>query len=73
MMKCPYIGFFAYASSCPSCLTLVPQHHLPDEPPIPKSLSQVLLWGVGEQGTQTKTRTLKSNSEITKFQAGIKA
>lgn len=71
-MKYPYIGFFAYTSSCPSCLTLVPQDYLPDEPPIPKSLSQVLLWQ-GGGGAQIKTRTLRSNSEITKFQVGIKA
>lgn len=72
MMKCPCIGFFAYISSCLSCLTLVPQDQQPDEPPIPKSLSQVLLWGHWGR-TQTKTRTLRSNSKITKFQAGIKA
>lgn len=44
LMKNTYIGFSAYLSSCPSCLTLVPRNHLPNEPPIPKCLPQVLLW-----------------------------
>lgn len=44
-MKRPYVGFSDYPYFYSNYLTPLSWNHLPNEPPLPKSLSHVLLWG----------------------------